>query len=84
MPDKHIEDYDVYRWQTDFVKDAEKGEQLGDPGKLAEVLVEVAYSANPPLHLPIGEDAPAVLDGMCEKIKTDMEAWRDKVVRTSF
>ena len=31
--------------------------QPGDPAKLAQVILEVADSENPPLHLPIGKDA---------------------------
>ena len=82
--DIHIADYDAFRWQTAFIKEADKHEQPGDPNKLAALLVEVAYSDNPPLHLPVGEDALAVLDALCEKLKVDVEAWRDKAVKTSF
>lgn len=83
-PDVHLADYDAYRWQTAFIEAAGKHEQPGDPDKLAALLLEVVYSDNPPLHLPAGEDAPAVLDALCEKLKTDTDAWRDKAVKTSF
>lgn len=75
---------DAVRWQTDFVCEAEKGHQPGDPDKLAELLVEVAYAEEPPLHLPVGEDAPAVLDALREKLAADTDGWRDRVVVTSF
>lgn len=82
--DRHIDDYDAVRWQTDFVREAEKGAQPGDPNKLAELLVEVAYAENPPLHLPVGEDAPVVLDALREKLAADTDAWRERAVAASF
>ena len=84
QPDIHIADYDAFRWQTAFIKEADKHEQPGDPNKLAALLVEVVYADDPPLHLPVGEDAPAVLDALCEKLKADTDAWREKSVKTSF
>lgn len=84
QPDNHITDYDAFRWQTAFIDDARKHEQPGDPSKLASLLIEVVNADNPPLHLPVGEDAPAVLDALCEKLQADMKLWRDKSIRTSF
>ena len=83
-PDFMIDDYDQCRWQTDFIANARKHEQPGDPDKLAALLLEVAGSADPPLHLAVGEDAPAVLDAYCSQMKADTDAWREKAVRTSF
>lgn len=83
-PDIHISDYDEFRWQTDFIADAQKHTQPGDPNKLADLVYEVACSENTPLHLPVGADVPAVLDGLCEKLKADTDAWRDKAIETTY
>ena len=83
-PDIPIRDYDACRWQTAFVANAQKKEQPGDPDKLAELLVEVAYSKDPPLHLAVGQDAPAVLDAYGEQLKKDTDLWRDKAVKTVY
>lgn len=83
-PDIHIDDYDTCRWQTEFVANAQKKEQPGDPNKLAELLVEVAHSDNPPLHLAVGSDAPAVLDAYSDKLKADTGAWREKAEKTVY
>lgn len=83
-PDHPIPDYDPFRWQTDFVANARKNGQPGDPAKLAALLLEAADSPDPPLHLAVGEDAPAVLDAYCEKLRADTDAWRERAVRTSF
>lgn len=80
-PDKHIEDYDSCRWQDAFIAN---NDPQGDPDKLAQVILEVANSENPPLHLAIGADAPAVLDAYAEKLKADTDAWREKVMDTSY
>lgn len=83
-PDNPIADYDEFRWQTAFIEDARKNNQPGNPEKLAELLIEVVNSENPPLHLPVGADAPAVLDGLCEKLKSDTNTWREKSVNTVY
>lgn len=84
VPDIHIADYDACRWQTEFIKNAERHEQAGNPAKLAELLLEVEASQNPPLHLAVGTDAPEVIDNLCIKLKADTDAWRAKAVNTSF
>lgn len=83
-PDFPIGDYDNYRWQTEFQQTAQQGKQPGDPDKLARLLLEVAASPNPPLHLAVGEDAPAVLLAYGEKVKEDTDLWGEKAVQTSF
>ena len=84
VPDIHIADYDTCRWQTDFIKNAERHEQEGNPVKLAELLLEVEASKNPPLHLAVGADAPEVIDNLCTKLKEDTDIWRVKAINTSF
>mgnify|MGYP004673833797 FL=1 len=74
--DSHVDDYDSCRWQTNLVTDFRKNQQPGDPAKLAKVILIVAESENPPLHLAIGEDAPEVLDAYCKKIRADSDAWK--------
>ena len=64
--------------------DFRKGQQPGDPDKLAKIIMAVSRSENPPLHLAVGEDAPAVLDAYCDKIKSDNDAWRDIALKTSY
>ncbi len=80
-PDKHIEDYDACRWQDGFIANLNP---QGDPQKLAQVILEVANADKPPLHLPIGEDAPTVLEAYAEQLKADTDAWREKVIYTSY
>ncbi|MDO5411005.1 MAG: SDR family NAD(P)-dependent oxidoreductase [Lachnospiraceae bacterium] len=82
--DIHIDDYDDSRWQTAFVEDALKQKQEGDPAKLANLIIEAANSENPPLHLPVGEDAVRAMDSYCEKIKEDCGIWKEAASRTAY
>lgn len=84
VPDIHIDDYDLCRWQTEFIDNARKHEQPGNPEKLAELIIEVSRAENPPLHLPVGADVPKVIDDLCRKLKEDTDAWRDKASKTIF
>jgi len=51
------------------------GNQPGDPAKLAAVIVQLAASKNPPLHLPVGRDAVKSLRDKIEQVTTELEAW---------
>lgn len=82
--DIHIEDYDKYRWQDDFVKSNSNNEQPGDPVKLSELIYEVSNSNNVPLHLPVGKDAIESVDGLSKELKEDIENWKDKASSTNY
>jgi NAD(P)-dependent dehydrogenase (short-subunit alcohol dehydrogenase family) len=51
------------------------GNQPGDPAKLAEVIVRLAASANPPLHLPIGRDAVKNFREKTAEMSKEVEEW---------
>ncbi len=82
--DIHIEDYDNFRWQDDFVKNNSNHEQPGDPTKLSELIYEVSNTATPPLHLPVGKDAVETIESLENKLKEDVDNWKDKASKTSF
>ena len=83
-PDRHISDYDANRWQPGLVAECRKHQQPGDPDKLAKLILEVADTEKPPLHLAIGADGPQVLDAYIAQIKADTDAWREKAEQTSY
>ncbi len=82
--DIHIEDYDSFRWQDNFVKNNSNHEQPGDPTKLSELVYEVSNTAIPPLHLPVGKDAVETIESLENKLKEDVDNWKDKASKTSF
>jgi NAD(P)-dependent dehydrogenase (short-subunit alcohol dehydrogenase family) len=51
------------------------GSQPGDPAKLAAVIVKLAASENPPLHLPVGSDAVKNLREKIAQITREVEEW---------
>ena len=53
------------------------GNQPGDPAKLALVILKLANSKNPPLHLPIGKDAVAAFRTKVEQMTKEVIAWEN-------
>ena len=60
------------------------GKQLGDPKKLAEMLIKICQMSNPPLHLPLGSDS---YNGILELRKNEgkeMKKWKALSLSTDF
>ncbi|HEY9045369.1 MAG TPA: oxidoreductase [Ohtaekwangia sp.] len=51
------------------------GNQPGDPSKLAQVVIQLAYSENPPLHLPVGKDSVAAFREKVVATEAEVKAW---------
>ena len=51
------------------------GNQPGDPKKLAQVILLLANTERPPLHLPVGKDAVAMYQNNAAKMAQEIEAW---------
>ncbi len=49
--------------------------QPGDPKKLAQVIIQLANTDRPPLHLPVGKDAIAFYQNNAAKMAAEIEAW---------
>jgi NAD(P)-dependent dehydrogenase (short-subunit alcohol dehydrogenase family) len=60
------------------------GKQPGDPRKAARAMIKVVESENPPLRLPLGEDAIQMIEAELEKVKNDIAPWRQTGVDTTF
>lgn len=66
-----------------FAADANHA-QPGDPVKLAEVLVDFAGSANPPVRLPLGSDTVAAIEAKDASTAAILKQWRAVSVSTDF
>jgi NAD(P)-dependent dehydrogenase (short-subunit alcohol dehydrogenase family) len=55
--------------------DALHGHQPGDPKKFAQVMIQLANTEHPPLHLPVGKDAIAMYQNNVAKMAQEVEAW---------
>lgn len=51
------------------------GNQPGDPKKFAQVILQLANTDHPPLHLPVGKDAVSFYQNNAAKMAQDIEAW---------
>jgi NAD(P)-dependent dehydrogenase (short-subunit alcohol dehydrogenase family) len=51
------------------------GNQPGDPKKFAQVIIQLANTERPPLHLPVGKDTIAMYQNNVAKIAQEIEAW---------
>jgi NAD(P)-dependent dehydrogenase (short-subunit alcohol dehydrogenase family) len=51
------------------------GNQPGDPSKLARVIIRLAESEDPPLHLPIGKDAVAAFRTKTASMQKEIDEW---------
>ncbi|SFB80473.1 NADP-dependent 3-hydroxy acid dehydrogenase YdfG [Flagellimonas taeanensis] len=60
------------------------GKQLGDPKKLAAVVLKLAGMPNPPLHLPLGSDSYNAILEVRKNEKEEMEQWKSLSLATDF
>ncbi|MFA6058450.1 MAG: oxidoreductase [Taibaiella sp.] len=60
------------------------GNQMGDPEKAAQVMIEVAQMAAPPVHLFLGQDAYDLAGQKIKAIQQDMAQVKDIAVATGF
>jgi len=58
--------------------------QPGDPAKLAEAIVTLAGSANPPHRMPYGSDTVAAIEAKNAFVAGELAQWREVSVSTDF
>ena len=58
--------------------------QPGDPDRLAQVIVDFADAANPPVRLPLGSDTVAAIEAKHVSDAEIVAKWRDVSVSTDF
>ncbi|MGE9314752.1 oxidoreductase [Niabella sp. CJ426] len=71
----HIEGYEATVDATKEFLSSGKFVPLGDPGKAAQVIVELANHPHPPVHLILGSEAAAILQKADALRKAEMEQW---------
>jgi NAD(P)-dependent dehydrogenase (short-subunit alcohol dehydrogenase family) len=55
---------------------ATAGKEAGDPAKLAQAVLKIVASKEPPLRVALGDDAIEAILGKIQQMKEDIEAWR--------
>lgn len=83
-PSRRIADYEAAREVERQHIDSIHGTQAGDPDKLAEVLMRMAASPEPPLHLFLGSDALAMAEQKLGVLRDALVAHREEAISTDF
>ena len=78
-----IDDYQATVGAMRSGVDALHGNQPGDPKKLAQVIIQLANTERPPLHLPVGNDAVAMYQNNAAKMAEEIEAWLPVATNTN-
>jgi hypothetical protein len=60
------------------------GNETSDPEKVAQVVLKLAYHAQPPAHLVLGSDALHFLGEADKARNASAAAWRDVSLATDF
>lgn len=83
-PANPIQAYEEARASQDRHENQINGQQMGDPEKAAAVLIAIAESAHPPLHLFLGQDAYDGAKAKMEAVQKDMNAVEQLATATAF
>ena len=63
---------------------ASNGKQPGDPEKASEILIELAESNEPPLHLYLGQDAYNRASEKLKSMTIELEKWKETTIAGDF
>lgn len=80
---KQIDDYSFVRTAHEKFS-AMDGKQLGDPDKVAEVLIALANNPNPPVNFFMGSDAYKRANDKISQLSQQIEQWRNLSSSTDF
>jgi short-subunit dehydrogenase len=63
---------------------AANGKQAGDPQKATSILIELAETEEPPLHLYLGEDAYYRASGKLAAMTSELEEWKLTAISADY
>jgi NAD(P)-dependent dehydrogenase (short-subunit alcohol dehydrogenase family) len=79
-----IADYDGTARQAKYIIADHLGKESGDPARVAEAILKVVDSENPPLHLLLGADALHYAERQFDSIREQIEQWKAVTLSTAF
>ncbi|WPU99124.1 oxidoreductase [Mucilaginibacter sp. cycad4] len=77
-----IEDYADTAGQMRGVASFLNYRQPGDPAKLAQAILKLAASPNPPVHLPLGRDSLNYVNQKLDNLQKEITEWNDVILST--
>lgn len=82
QPANRIEDY-VTSERIDAIGEYHN-KQPGDPVKAVKAMIAVVEHENPPLRLPLGEDAVENMETKLKDVQQNIDEWREVAVKTKI
>jgi hypothetical protein len=79
-----IDDYDDVFGPIRQARLEASGNQLGDPTKAAEAVLQIIDSEAPPKHLVLGSDALQLVSAGRRAVDVDIETWEQLSRSTDF
>jgi len=79
-----IDDYRETVGQTREYISNENGNQQGNPRLAAEAMISAVEADEPPLRLPLGDDALGMIREKLDSVKRETDTWETTIVETSF
>ena len=79
-----LSDYDAFRTHALAVFEARHHQQIGDPDRLGQAVIELAGLPEPPLRFIAGSDAVNIVEAKLARVGTELERWRSLSLSTDF
>ncbi|MCS4301696.1 SDR family NAD(P)-dependent oxidoreductase [Chryseobacterium sp. BIGb0232] len=83
-PANPIQAYEAARLSEQAHLNEINGNQPNDPGKAADVLIQISKEKNPPVHLLLGVGTMEFLNNKIDILKKDAEKWEKLTVSTAI
>jgi len=79
-----IPDYDEYRARAQAIFAARNHQQVGDPARLGNAVVQLVREQHPPLRFIAGADALKVVEDKLAAVAEETARWRELTLSTDF
>ncbi len=79
-----IADYDGTARQAKLILADHAGKESGDPARVADAILKIVDSNEPPLHLLLGADALHYTERQFDSIREQIEKWKAVTLSTAF
>lgn len=84
IAEKDIADYKEAKSSLELHLNSLNGKQIGNPEKLADLIITVSQVENPPLHLFAGSVANALAEEKMQTVARNLQTWRELSEQTDF
>lgn len=81
---ERLPEYEHTVGPTRHMVESTNGKQPGDPAKAAAAVVTALDASDPPLRLPLGDDAVDAILGHLDSVRADVTAWEKLARDTRF